>query len=931
MINLYPCKNCKVIFESNIALVSEIKADAGNQNIKLNLGQAGTKWVSSEDIKHGYKLGDNIIHSPPAGKGNSLGAGIIEAFRNAFGYDQLLVQFLETGDKRWLDWRVLASAYPIEMRMINGICGKYDDHAERARLRILSKRLQIWDSNTGAFGRLDIDPLPHQLDVAKKVVSAPQARWLLADDVGLGKTIEVGLIIHALAQRDRCRRVLIVCPSSLTRQWKEEMRFKFSRFFDIYGRDFNPEYPEEIKLRDNVIISLDLAKRDSHLNLLLQAGNWDVIIFDEAHRLGRSESGEQTERYRLARALSKKAPSFLLLTATPHQGKSKRFRALLELVRPDLYPEIRELDFNPEIITQLIIRNKKTKVTDANGKFIFKGHDTVRVTASREEELQLADQAIRRYLIGGYNASAANSKTSRGKAIGFVMTTYRKLASSSIAAIELALRRRLEKLMENVELADVTEIDMEELEGDDNLAHNELLFSLNTFFDHEIDNLKHALICVQAARKNDTKLITLISKILKPLFEKGESVLIFTEYRATQEYLAEQIEQFFPQLGKCSIINGSMTLEQKIDNIKKFNEQSSQVMISTEAGGEGLNLQQSCHIMVNYDLPWNPSRLVQRIGRLYRYGQDKRVQVINIQSDDGFDNQALSLMYERVSTIAIEMASISEQTQEGLASEILGELLTQIDMGQILERATSLNINRTEEEIEEAILAAQRSRGLEEEILQYSDSYSSKIQGGFTNMHMVSFVEGMCRILGITVRQKLHRDQTLEIELPEELIGKWPEFGRRNVIRLSVDHSQLQRSDQIIPMDFECNFVCDLASAARDRWEFDGLYTSAVLSKFPKVKALAIQDILWQGLAGEKLEEELLPLVINDSNWCKLEHDNLADLLLEVWSSQTNNDAKIQNSSVVDLHNFINKELASRSTDEKTPMTSFIYAAAKFN
>ena len=931
MINLYPCQNCKVIFDSNVALVTEVRDGAGNQNIKLNLGQDGTKWVSREDIKHGYKVGDNIIHTPPAGKGNSLGSGIVEAIRNAFGYEQLLVQFSESGDKRWLDWRVLASAYPIELRMINGICGKYDDHPERTRLRILSKGLKIWDANTGAFGRLDIDPLPHQLDVAKKVVSSPQARWLLADDVGLGKTIEVGLIIHALAQRDRCRRVLIVCPSSLTRQWKEEMRFKFSRFFEIYGRDFNPEYPEEIKLRDNVIISLDLAKKDSHLNLLLQAGNWDVIIFDEAHRLGRSESGEQTERYRLARALSTKAPSFLLLTATPHQGKSKRFRALLELVRPDLYPEIRELDFNPEIITQLIIRNKKTKVTDASGKFIFKGHDTVRVTASREEELQLADQALRRYLIGGYNASAANSTTSRGKAIGFVMTTYRKLASSSIAAIELALRRRLDKLMENVELADVAEIDVEELEGNDDLAHDENLFSLTTFFDHEIDELKHALACVQAARKNDTKLKTLISEILKPLFDTGESVLIFTEYRATQEYLAEQIERFFPEIGICSIINGSMSLEQKIDNITNFNEKFSRVMISTEAGGEGLNLQQSCHIMVNYDLPWNPSRLVQRIGRLYRYGQDKRVQVINIQSDDGFDNQALSLMYERVSTIADEMASISDQTQEGLASEILGELLTQVDMGQILERATSLNINRTEEEIEEAIREAQRSRGLEEEILQYSDSYTSEIQGGFSNMHMVSFVEGMCGILGIKVRQKLHRDKTIEIELPEELIGKWPEFGRRNVIRLSVDHFQLQRSSQIIPMDFECNFVCDLASAARDRWGFDGLYTSAVSPNLPEVSALAIQDILWQGLAGETLEEELLPLALNGSNWYKLEHDDLAELLLEVWSNQTNNNAKIQNSEVVDLHNLINGELTRRSTVEKTPMSSFLYAAAKFS
>lgn len=928
MSQLLPCINCKVSFQEKIALVTEVRFEANNNNIKVNHGSADQKWISIGDISPGYKVNDSVIHVPPPGKGASLGVGVVEAIRSTFGYNQLLVQFAETGEKRWLDWRILASAYPLELRMINGICGNFDNHPERTRLRILSKGLQIWDSNTGAFGRLDIDPLPHQLDVAKKVVSSPQARWLLADDVGLGKTIEVGLIIHALAQRNRCRRVLIVCPSSLTRQWKEEMRFKFSRFFEIYGRDFNPEYPEEIKLRDNVIVSLDLAKRDAHLNLLLQAGNWDVIIFDEAHRLGRSESGEQTERYRLARALSPKAPSFLLLTATPHQGKSKRFRALLELVRPDLYPEIRELEFNPEVIKQLIIRNKKTKVTDAEGNFIFRGHDTVRITAAREEELQAADHALRRYLIGGYKASAANSGTSRGKAIGFVMTTYRKLASSSIAAIELALMRRLDRLRENVNLRVSGDVEIDELEGDDELAQHHLLSSLNTFFDHEIEELQNALAMVRAARGNDTKLNTLISEILGPLFEQGQSVLIFTEYRATQEYLAEQIGYHFPDLGACSYINGSMNLEQKIDSINMFNDGSAQVMISTEAGGEGLNLQESCHVMINYDLPWNPSRLVQRIGRLYRYGQKKRVQVINIQSDDGFDNQALSLMYQRLSTIADEMASISDQTQEGLASEILGELLSQIDMSEILERATTLNINRTEEEIEEAIRVAQQSRTLEEEILQYSNSYSSNIQGGFTNMHMVSFVEGMCSVLGIKIRQKLHRDQTIEVELPDDLIGKWPEFGRRNVIRLSVDHARLQRSDQMIPMDFECNFVRDLASAARERWEFDGLYTCAAVSGAPQ--ALAVQDILWQGLAGEALEEELFPIALNETYWSKLDHDDLADLLLKKWIARNSVDAKIANAAVVQLHAFIENELVSRSTDDKTPMTTFVYAAAKF-
>ena len=195
-------------------------------------------------------------------------------------------------------------------------------------------------------------------------------------------------------------------------------------------------------------------------------------------------------------------------------------------------------------------------------------------------------------------------------------------------------------------------------------------------------------------------------------------------------------------------------------------------------------------------------------------------------------------------------------------------------------------------------------------------------------MHMVSFVEGMCSVLGIKIRQKLHRDQTIEVELPDDLIGKWPEFGRRNVIRLSVDHARLQRSDQMIPMDFECNFVRDLASAARERWEFDGLYTCAAVSGAPQ--ALAVQDILWQGLAGEALEEELFTIALNETYWSKLDHDDLADLLLKKWIARNSVDAKIANAAVVQLHAFIENELVSRSTDDKTPMTTFVYAAAKF-
>lgn len=331
--SLFPPKGALVkLGDGARGVIHDLRPEAAPNEALLAMADNRREWVALSNLKPAYKCGQQVQHKPLRGRRPSLGTGQVLATRSLGGFEQVLVQFAETGETRWLDWRVLSQAMPVELRIARRQTGQHMDHAERFRLRLLSKALQIWNANTGAFGRLDIDPLPHQLDVARKVVTSPQARWLLADDVGLGKTIEVGLILHALSQRNRCRRVLIVCPSSLTKQWKDEMRAKFGRAFEIYHRDFRPEYADEMRLRENVIISLDLAKRDEHSARLIEAGFWDVIVFDEAHRLGRSDTGEQTERYALARKLRDQTHSLLLLTATPHQGKTRRFAALLELV-----------------------------------------------------------------------------------------------------------------------------------------------------------------------------------------------------------------------------------------------------------------------------------------------------------------------------------------------------------------------------------------------------------------------------------------------------------------------------------------------------------------------------------------------------------------------------------------------------------------------
>jgi Superfamily II DNA/RNA helicases, SNF2 family len=680
-----------------------------------------------------------------------------------------------------------------------------------------------------------------------------------------------------------------------------------------------------MRLRENVIISLDLAKRDEHLARLIEAGRWDVIVFDEAHRLGRAESGEQTERYILARRLRDRTHSLLLLTATPHQGKSRRFAALLELVRPDLIPQIQTLEMNPELVGDIIIRNKKSRVTDAEGRLIFRGHDTIRYKVRPSDSMKAADQALRNYLTAGYRASFNVQDRTLGRAIGFVMTTYRKLASSSVAAIERALERRLERLENSAAASTLVLPSDDELEGDDLLAETGPIDQMIAFFEDEATEVRSVLKQIRLAKQEDVKLTTFLRDVLTPLMANDQSLLIFTEYRATQDYLARAITQTFPDI-EVVTINGSMSLDQKTNNVREFNSRRARVLISTEAGGEGLNLQDACHVMVNYDLPWNPARLVQRIGRLYRYGQQKRVQVINLQADDGFDSSALSLMLDRVVTIANDMAAVAGDKSEALATEILGELMSHIDMESILERATTMKIEQTEEEIAEAIRMAQEARAAEDDILQFASAQETRVSGGFNAHHMVSFVKGMADIAGIEVRNVLHDGRTLELSLPEGAVGQWPEFGRRSIVRLTADHAKAVEDPTMVPMDFEGSFVRHLADVAGDRRNFDGLYGEA--ETMSDHKHVAVHQVRWQGMSGELLEEELIALSAQEGVMREMPHEDFSKLLLHPLQS-------CEPSSATDNHRQVAKELAAsidrvlarRLANGRMPTSVFVTAA----
>jgi superfamily II DNA or RNA helicase len=808
------------------------------------------------------------------------------------------------------------------------------DHGERFRLRLLAHALENWNHLTGSLDRLDVEPLPHQIQLVHRILSSGNYNWLIADDVGLGKTIEVGLLLAALKRKGQARRVLIIAPAGLTRQWQDELRYKFDQVYEIYGRDFAVALPDHWKIHEHVIVSLDLAKREDHLTNFQHAGDWDVVVFDEGHKLTRHASGERAQRYRLAEALRLKTDALLLLSGTPHQGFADRFRALLELVRPDLKSQIHALEVYPEIVGEVILRNRKSEVTDAVGNFIFKGTQIHRVAVEPPAATQEFQKLLNDYLRRGYKVGAAGGEA---RAVGFVMTTYRKLASSSIAAIEKALLLRLERLSgavaeaaerpaENLSLDDLSEGGDEQ----DDLARSALATSAQEFFTFEKDLIEQLLTLAAVIRRNDEKLRMFFGRVIEPLIVQGKKLLIFTEYRATQAYLEKALAERFPESGGIALINGSMSLDEKLLNIEAFNDRA-QFLISTEAGGEGINLHHSCHVMVNYDLPWNPARLVQRIGRLYRYGQRETVVVFNLHARDSFDNYAIDLMLQRVMQIARDMAPVGSEYNERLYAEILGEILENLDLALILQSATEMEVERTREQIEEALERARRARDLEQDIFAYATGFEADgLRGtlGFTMQNVHHFICSMLPFVGASLTAARHNGKMLEIKLPEDLRGKFPEFAQRTVVNITTDRRLAQRFKEIVLLDFEAPFFRYLIERAKSH-DFDGFYAAA-LSPTGTAGALGAFMLRWQSDQGDVLTDEFVPFFVSPDGDVECNPSFVAPWLMSslVSSHVRNPDRQVRRKTFDKLLDAANRRLGAESTRFKHPNGLVCLAAA---
>ncbi|MBL0797060.1 MULTISPECIES: DEAD/DEAH box helicase [unclassified Pseudomonas] len=735
------------------------------------------------------------------------------------------------------------------------------------RLRMLAYAIKVWNENTGALSHLGIDPLPHQINLVHHILASGNLSWLIADDVGLGKTIETGMLLHALRQRDQVKRILLITPAGLTKQWKEELFDKFQLDeFRIYGEDFFIDEPREWGMYKFVIGSMDRLKQEGHLESLLQADPWDLVIFDEGHRLSRRQYGQKldsSERYDLAKSLRSQTKHMLLLSATPHQGMQDKFVALLELLRPERRNELMALSVKPEILHDMVFRNHKADVTDAEGNFIFQGKITSALQVPSSVESIDFDKTLQNYLRKGYEAGEALGRT--GNAIGFVMTVYRKLAASSAAAIHRALCNRLQRLLDD----QINDLSEEEPRDQRYLGEWEEQFTSDAreFFAGEVRLLKDLIEEAALLKANDLKLKLFIEDIIGKIHaaDPDEKVLIFTEYRTTQNYLREALTDRYGS-DQVELINGSMQHAERREAIKRF-EELGRFLISTEAGGEGINLQSKCHVMVNYDLPWNPMRLVQRIGRLYRYGQQKKVVVFNIQQADSLDQNIVDLMYERIDNVVTNLAEVQRhEFNEGLKDEILGELAELIDVEDILQQATKLGIDRTRERIDEALKQARTAAANQRELFAHaatSDPNELRDELEITVGHLYSFVLGMFNQLGIEVIDRSHKERLLRIRLSEQVmrdIGLSPNASPR--MDATLDRTLAAHRPDTHILDLNSKLMQYLLAKACE-YDFGGL---AAMLQAPELEEGALLGAMlrWQGSQGKRMRQEFVVVQVHD-------------------------------------------------------------------
>ncbi|MDO5787063.1 MAG: helicase-related protein [Phascolarctobacterium sp.] len=602
---------------------------------------------------------------------------------------------------------------------------KYDENY----LRYVMLLAKIKNETAGGFLASlasGVIPLPHQLHVLDRVMESNNIRYILADEVGLGKTIEAGMVIKELKARGLIQRVLVVCPTGLVTQWASEMEEKFhEKFHVILPSDFDTikritDTDDVYGQFDKVISPMDSIKPIEHragwdqekiekynqdrIYSIINSG-WDLIIIDEAHRVAGSSS--EVARYKLGYLLSQASPYLLLLSATPHNGSTDAFLRLVRLLDEMAFPNAKSIV--KEQVAPFVIRTEKREAIDDNGNKLFKKRITHLEVLNWDERHSLQRELYERvseYVAKNYNKALRNRK--KNMCIIFLMIIMQRMLTSSVAAVRNSLERRLFALRnQETRLTYFTEEDLADMDIEEGLE--EAITALSLDIKNEILDLEDIIALAKRAQNQypDVKVEKLQDTLDKIFYQnKDQKVIIFTEFVATQQYLAELLRK---QGHSVTILNGSMNMDERNAALKEFREETS-IFISTDAGGEGLNLQFSS-IIINYDLPWNPMKIEQRCGRVDRIGQNQDVHIYNFIIEDTIENRVREKLENKLAVILAEMGV--DKFSDVLDSESAEWDFTKAYMGSIGKKnPDEVSMYAIESEMKSQLANANKYKGL---------------------------------------------------------------------------------------------------------------------------------------------------------------------------------------------------------------------------
>jgi superfamily II DNA or RNA helicase len=559
----------------------------------------------------------------------------------------------------------------------------------------------------------NVEPLPHQITaVYESMLPRQPLRYVLADDPGAGKTIMAGLFIRELLMRADARRILIVCPGSLVEQWQDELYEKFGLSFSIFSRDLQQQTRSGNPFDDNelMIARLDQLARNDDLQEKLGFTRWDLVVVDEAHKLSASWYGnelKETKRFKLGKLLGSICRHFLLMTATPHNGKEEDFQLFMSLLDSDrFYGKSRDGAHKVDT-TDMMRRMVKEELLKFDGTPLFPERRAYTANYKLSNAEAALYQSVTNYVKEEMNRADALEDGKRKGTVGFALTGLQRRLASSPEAIYQSLRRRANKLKRRVEEEKLRQRG-EQLQP--NWPETVLPDDLDDLTGEEAENLDEEIVdqatAAQTIQELEAEIFTLehleeqarqlvhsgldrkweeLSRLLQNTPEmhgpdgRQRKLILFTEHKDTLNYLAVKIRGVLGNDEAVVIIHGGVKREdrRKIQELFR-NDPDTRTLLATDAAGEGVNLQ-CANLMVNYDLPWNPNRIEQRFGRIHRIGQTEVCHLWNMVAAETREGDVFQRLFEKL--------EVQREALGGRVFDVLGEVFEEESLRDLLIRA----------------------------------------------------------------------------------------------------------------------------------------------------------------------------------------------------------------------------------------------------